>query len=342
MTDFYQLDAAGQTACMTELAQAALTHWQIGVADLALIKYRENAVFCVTDTAGTRFALRIHRAGYHSDAELRSELQWIRALDQHGIAVPSVIPTRDGASFAVVQTASVPEARQVDLFAWVSGSQLGAVEAAGALAAPVVETYQTIGALAAQLHNQATCWQPPADFQRHSWDAPGLAGEQPFWGRFWELQALNPAQRKLLLTARDRVFADLQHYGASPENADRYSLIHADFVAENLLVDGDQVRLIDFDDAGFGWHLFELATALYFEKDQPHYSDAFAALIEGYRRHRSLPDAQLARMPLFYAARSFTYLGWVHTRQETETAREMTPMLIEKACAVTDEYLSTH
>ena len=29
-----------------------------------------------------------------------------------------------------------------------------------------------------------------------------------------------------------------------------YSMIDADFAAENIMVDGDDVRLIDFDDAG--------------------------------------------------------------------------------------------
>lgn len=340
MSAFYQLDAAGQTACMAELARAALTYWDIEVADLSLIKYRENAVFRVTDSAGVHYALRIHRAGYHSDTELHSELQWIRALDEYGIAVPALIPTRQQAPFAVVAVDAVPEPRQVDIFAWVSGLQLGALEASPAAGVAPVDIYQTIGILAAQLHNQACQWHLPADFQRHSWDAAGLVGEQPLWGRFWELEVLSPSQRQLLMNARERVHADLNRYGSAPENAARYSLIHADFVPENLLVDGDQVRLIDFDDAGFGWHLFELATVLYFDKDESHYPDAFAALIAGYRRHRPLPDSQLSQMPLFYAARSFTYLGWVHTRQETETARLMTPMLIEKSCAAVEEYFA--
>ena len=55
-------------------------------------------------------------------------------------------------------------------------------------------------------------------------------------------------------------------------------------------------------------------------------------MIEGYRSHRPLSDAQLELLPLFLTARGFTYLGWVHTRQETETARELTPMLLEAAC----------
>lgn len=339
MNDFYRLDAEEQAARMARLAWTALAHWDIEAVDLALIKYRENAVFRVTDARGERYALRIHRAGYHSDTELRSELQWMHALDQHGIAVPAVLPTRDGALFVVVAADGVPEPRQVDIFAWIDGEQLGAVEASGQLSAPVGDTYRTIGALAARLHNQATTWRLPEGFQRHRWDAHGLAGEQPLWGRFWELEALTPAQRTRLLQARDRVFEDLQRYAAAPENAGRYSLIHADFVAENLLVDTGDVRLIDFDDAGFGWHLFELATALYFEKDEAHYPAAFEALIAGYREHRDLPASQVEQMPLFYAARGFTYLGWVHTRSETRTAREMTPFLIDKAFGVIDEYL---
>lgn len=338
MNDFYQLDAQGQAARMANLAQAALAHWDIAAEAIALIKYRENAVFRVTDRAGVRYALRIHRAGYHSDAQLRSELQWMRALDHDGIAVPPVVPARDGSSFVVVATEGVPEPRQVDVFTWVAGEQLGSVEVAGQLNAPVSDSYRTIGTLAARLHNQATGWQLPEGFERHSWDAHGLAGEEPLWGRFWELAALSPAQRVTLLQARERVFEGLQRYAAAPENSGRYSLIHADFVAENLLVQGDDVRLIDFDDSGFGWHLFEIATALFFEKDEPHYPEALAALLAGYREHRELPASQVAQLPLFYAARSFTYLGWVHTRRETETARQMTPMLIDKAFRVIGEY----
>ena len=33
-----------------------------------------------------------------------------------------------------------------------------------------------------------------------------------------------------------------------------------------------RVCVIDFDDAGFGWHLFELATSLYFITDDEHVS----------------------------------------------------------------------
>ncbi len=101
------------------------------------------------------------------------------------------------------------------------------------------------------------------------------------------------------------------------------------------------MRLIDFDDAGFGWHLFELVTALVFIRDEDYFDSAEAAMIEGYRRHRALTDEDLALLPLFYLARSTTYVGWVHTRSETETAKELTPMIVAMACELAEEYLAS-
>jgi Ser/Thr protein kinase RdoA (MazF antagonist) len=324
---------------MEELARQAVTRWGIREPRLRLIKYRENAVFELVAGDGARYALRIHRSGYHSEAALLSELQWMAALDASGIAVPVILPDATGASFAVVASQGVPEPRQVDIFHWVEGRQFGSVEEGIADPAAIERLYRVLGALAARLHNQAVDWTLPRGFTRHAWDAEGLVGEQPFWGQFWALAALTAAERELLQAARERVHADLVRYSLNPGNRDRYSMIHADLVAENLLVDGETVRLIDFDDAGFGWHLFELATALYFEMEQDYYPVAYSALITGYREHRSLPDDQIEQLPLFLLARSFTYLGWVHTRKETETARELTPMLVHKACNLARQYL---
>jgi Ser/Thr protein kinase RdoA (MazF antagonist) len=83
--------------------------------------------------------------------------------------------------------------------------------------------------------------------------------------------------------------------------------------------------------------LFELATSLYFITGDGIYETAREALIRGYRSERALSDEALARLPLFLAARGTTYLGWVHTRQGSDTARELTPFLVERACAVAED-----
>jgi Ser/Thr protein kinase RdoA (MazF antagonist) len=323
---------------MQALALMALRHWDLEVLSLAPIKVRENAVFRIDLAGGARAVLRVHRSGYHSDGELDSEFVWMRALEEAGIAVPRAIRSRHGRDFETVDIAG-SGARQIDVFEWIEGRQLGTVESGvGADGAEIAEQYHTIGRIAARMHNHTAGWQHPVGFRRHSWDAEGLVGEPPFWGRLWELAALSPGQRSLLLRARAEFADELAAYGTSP---DRYGLIHADLVPENLLVVGKRVQVIDFDDAGFGWHLFELATSLYFLTGDAMYPTAREALIRGYRSERELRDEALERLPLFLAVRGTTYLGWVHTRQGSETARELTPFLVERACAVAEEYFAS-
>ncbi len=340
MTDFYTLDDQGQVAALKQFSETALSHWSLEGSQLSLIKYRENAVFEVLTSEQKRYALRIHRYGYHSDEELDSELCWMKALQEADIDVPNVVPTVDGNLFVLLNAGDVPEPRQVDLFEWVNGEQLGSIEHSLNDVGQVRKTFEIIGQLAARVHNQAVQWKVPANFTRHRWDVDGLVGADPFWGRFWELDVLTDDQRELVLRARDRVEKDLSDYAEKYKDKPYFSLIHADLVAENLLVEGDTVRLIDFDDAGFGWHLFELATILYFEQGENYYEEAFSALINGYRMERNLSDEQLGYMPLFFLARSFTYLGWVHTRPETQTAKELAPMLVEKCCNLAHAYLT--
>ena len=89
MTDFYTLDDQGQVAALKQFSETALSHWSLEGSQLSLIKYRENAVFEVLTSEQKRYALRIHRYGYHSDEELDAELRWMKALQEDVDASPS-------------------------------------------------------------------------------------------------------------------------------------------------------------------------------------------------------------------------------------------------------------
>ena len=47
---------------------------------------------------------------------------------------------------------------------------------------------------------------------------------------------------------------------AALEDSADYGLIHADLISENMLWTGEHPYLIDFDDGGWGFRDFELAT----------------------------------------------------------------------------------
>lgn len=306
-------------------ARRALPAWDLGDAELSLIKARENVVFRL-DTQAERFVLRVHRPGYHTDAELRSEMLWSRALEEAGVRTPRAVSTRDGAPFVTVSPNEDGRPRQVDLVEWIDGTPLGEIEAAGdAGSRALVEAYRTLGEIAGRIHERGRRWTPPAGFVRPAWDVPGIVGEQPLWGRFWEHPLLEPEQREVVRLARERLARDLRAFG---QGADRFGLIHADLLPENVLVTADGIRLIDFDDCGTGWDLFELATSLFLHVGAPHETELREALLAGYRSERPLPEDHLPWLPVFLAARATTYLGWIHTRPESETAEKLGPWIV--------------
>lgn len=318
-----------------EAAQIILSDWGYERCEISLIKERENAVFKIITPCKIMYALRIHRANYHNDKQLLSELQWMQALQEAEINVPQVIPTLDKHYFTHVEV--MGEIRQVDLFEWIDGKQLGTIETGlGKDLDHIHFVFTKIGEIAGKLHNQSSLWQQPNEFERQAWDVDGLLGDSPNWGCFWDLGSLTEAQKNLLTKVKNRACDELIEFGY---DAQRFSMIHADFSPENFLQDGDSIRLIDFDDAGMGWHLFEIVTALYFFQSDPNYSIAKEALIAGYRTNRELSEQDLNKLPLFMALRGITYLGWLHTRQTEPAAQAMAPALISECMSTVKRYI---
>ncbi|NDW54758.1 phosphotransferase enzyme family protein [Aliiroseovarius sp. PrR006] len=291
---------------MTTVLKQALKAW--GAQHVRMIKDRENAVHEVR-IAGKPAALRLHRPGYQSEAAIRSELDWMAALASKGMRVPSPIPTSDGDLVF-----SLGSDQCATMVSWVDGAPIGeGGEPLGGTAEDQVALYRKVGAELAKLHNLTDDITLPDGFTRHRWDIPGLLGDDPFWGRFWECPALSEDDRNMVLRAR-AVAHDLATVYL--ENGADFGLIHADALRENVFVHNDRLTLIDFDDAGFGFRLYDLAVMLSQNEDEPAYESIKAAALTGYRDHRALSQEAEDLLPMFLMMRRFASMGWAVPRYD--------------------------
>ena len=318
-------------------ARAALSAFPLDVHALSPVTVSENVTFHVRGqlanaAAAGDFVLRLHRPAYHSPASLNSEHLWVRALGDAGIAVPRPLRTRAGDEFAHVHVhghvLEADEWRPAGLAHWQHGEIVGDALEDASDAALVEDWYRQLGGLMAAMHEQACAWTPPPGFERHALDADGLVGPAPFWGPFWEHPTFTPTERALVLATRDRLHAALLRLG---KPADTYGLIHADLHQGNLVLADGRLHVIDFDDAGFGWHAYDIAVALLRVLPHRHGERIRAALVAGYRERRTLPDDVLALLPMFLLIRELALVGWVMLRPEL--ARGLPRAEAEALCA---------
>jgi len=310
---------------MSGTVEKALALWGMAGAEHGLFAARENVVHKVRHD-GVTYALRLHRAGYRSDAELVSELEMMAAARRAGLHVPAPLPSASDDMIHVV------DGVQIDILGWLAGAPIGKGDVAHDPKRGVA-LFAAIGREMARLHATLDDWEPPADFTRCAWDHAGLVGEAPIWGRFWDNPTLDADDRALFHRLREVAGADLAQRAPGLD----YGLIHADLVRENVMVDGDKVQLIDFDDAGFGFRLFDVATTLLKNMGEPGYDALKAALLAGYREVRPLDTEAL---DLFLALRAASYVGWIATRFDEDGATARNARFIETTRGLAQGYLA--
>ena len=280
--------------------EGVLENWGLPPESAQYVAHRENTVWKVKGP-DRDFALRRHRPGYRSPAELRSELVWVDALAKAGIPVAQPVATLDGEILCAREDACF------SLLEWIDAEAIGHLGQIRNDLDPRSLAHK-IGSLIAELHHSTDEWTLPGDFTRPVWKSEELLGLEPIWGRFWENPDLTRDDSDLLIRARDKARTDLF---ARHEDLDQ-GLIHADLLTENILSRNGQLWFIDFDDSAFGYRTFDIATFFLRLCTRPDFAVLQDAVLAGYASHRRIPQDEL---DLFLLIRALTYPGWIIARR---------------------------
>lgn len=296
------------------MADTALACWGSAARPPQLIKIRENIVFKVWFEDGRTAALRLHRPGYQSRASIEAELDWTAALAGKGLCVPAPLPTRKRRLTATAGD------RIASCVAWLDGTAIGSAEQPlHGGRADQLALFDRLGQLLGRLHAVTDTLDLPAATKRPVWDENGFFGENPLWGRFWENPAFSAADCRTVLAARDMARA---HLRSMRSRGCDFGLIHADVLRENVMETPGGLALIDFDDSGFGFRLYDLGTALFQNLDEPNIAGIAAALASGYRRGRPVAALDAGVLTLFVLLRCFASTGWIMTRAPQDDPRQ--------------------
>jgi Ser/Thr protein kinase RdoA (MazF antagonist) len=272
--------------------------------EVRLIAVSENATFVVSVGGAPTAVLRVHRPGHVGDASnIVGELTWMQQVARDtDVRVPEVLPTASGSLVHEFDEAGAHW--YCVAFGFVTGDILEDVD-------DPRPYYERVGAITAVLHDHAERWTPPADFVRFSWRRTDMLGAASRWGD-WRDAVLTDDERAVLEgaeTAALAVIAELEEGGVG------WGLVHADLRPSNIMIDGDVLTVIDFDDCGFAWLLYDFASALSFIEHEPYAPDIAKSWVAGYRTVRTLTPLDLERATALSMIRRLTMLGWTTTHR---------------------------
>ena len=294
-----------------------------GVA--TLISVSENHMFRVDRDGGAPHILRLHRPGYQSRSAIASELGWIGALRRDtDLPVPRPLAARDG---ALLQ--EVAPGRFAVLFAFEPGVEPSP-------ASDLVPLFETLGRYAATAHRHVLGWKQPAGFIRQVWSADAILDSDGLWGDWRRAAQVEGAVRETLDRLDARLRSELAAYGRGHP---RFGLIHGDMRLGNLLVDGDKVTLIDFDDSGFCWFLYDLAASLSFNETLPQVPQLVRSWLTGYMAIRHLSPDDLRMIDPMILLRRMALLAWIGSHGDTELARTHADRFAEDTAMLAQRYL---
>ncbi len=290
-----------------------------------LINISENETFKIETSDGRAFALRLIRPGYHTKFEIASEMAWLKSLHaQNVITAARPVHGRDGRDLQQIG------AREAILFEWREGVE-------PLIGDDLLDIAEKLGGIAARLHDHVEQWRRPDWFIRPRWDFAAALGETaPRWGHWRDGLGVTPEMLPLFQHCVDVIKVRLERFGHSPR---RFNLIHGDLRLANLLVDGAEVKVIDFDDSGFGWFMYDAATMVSFHEHEAHVPELIAQWVEGYRRIRALSTEDENEIETFIMFRRLLLLAWLGTHAETDLARTLKPTFADQTTILCGHYL---
>jgi Ser/Thr protein kinase RdoA (MazF antagonist) len=327
---YASLGRRGELGRLRQIAGPVLRRFGVDDPRLTVLRHEHNTTFRV-DAATGRYVLRLNRTGLHDVRTVTSEMSWLTALaEETDLGIPAPVAALDGSLVISESTAGVPEPRLGVLLRWQAGRLVDRRLTPAHMAA--------VGNLLGQLQQHALQWTPPGGFARPRVDVltaaarrasvAGPADEQTRGihpapddeARALALvaQLLGEAGGAVIVDALRLIRQSTEAVG-SPHGR---GLIHADLHYENVLFREGRALAIDFDDCGWGIHLYDLAVPLSELEGRSNYKALRHGLLEGYARQRPLTPGYDDHLRALAILRRVQLIVWILESRDSAAFRD--------------------
>ena len=236
-----------------------------------------------------------------TETRLNSRFRFLDFLRKRELDIPVSINAVNGWRYSKLFMGG--KERLAVLYDWIDGQTLGT--------ATDEKSIGNRGTLLARWHVQSEQFKPPHGFDVPSWDDVCVPAADGWLRSFLDESPIDRNGVEIIHVAAERTRSIATRLPMNPHN---HGLIHADFHGDNLICDGRRIWIVDCDDLGWGYFLFDIAwPALMFAKHHPDAGSFLTPFLRGYERIRPLDDQERELLPLFLLGAGMGALEMIHS-----------------------------
>ena len=290
---FAKLSQTEQIYELTEVAKLAAVEFGIKVKDIANVSHSFNSTFYITDDKTNKYSLRVNLNFSRDKSAITAEHKWLAEINKwKKINVPQPIKTLNGQTYAHVYSKKLEFFLDCTLAHWIEGEEIGDD--------PTNSQLFELGRIMALMHDYS------ASLSRNDY-----SGFPDIDSVFMDMQNNLDKTTKIsedleLIDLLSRAHKDAETAFTDLAAYESKMLIHADLHMGNVIQNQDELTIIDFDDAGFGYPSQDLSISIFYLRDQPEKEQR---LLEGYKSVRELPVGLESTLERLLVARQLLLLN---------------------------------
>ncbi len=307
---FADLSIEQQVETMVPLARQIIDGFDLGECELESINHEFNSTFKVTASSGERFALRINVNSKRTLPNLKAEIFWVGQLAAvEGLTVPTPVKNRAGEYISTAWHPILERNLHAVLFSWLDGEELGDE--------PTEQMMRATGRAMARMHAAARDTRLPEG-------ASLPVVDDMWWGYGNSVEPsdlVTPEEKAIIARAVEKIEAITRDL----YSRNRPQIIHADIHGWNVMWQGSDVAIFDFDDCVVGLPVQDIAVTLYYNDTD----EQDAAFLAGYEELAPLPEFSHDEISALKLQRRIGLLSYILETENPEH-RAMVPEYLAK------------
>ncbi len=264
------------------------------ISNLKELNGYQNFV-CQGTIDGESYILRISHDSHRSYPELASEIKFINLLAENNLSVAR--PVEISTDKFLEQIESKKELYFLSIFEKAKGVDWHKKEHSE-------QNFFNAGKALGKIHRSSQ--NTEIKFKREPW----------YKNQYLEIAKDVIPEAEII----DRLDKFMEELARLPKSQKSYGLTHGDYFYGNLIYNGDEITVIDFDEAEYNWFIYDIAVYLFYyllggkpkNMDIDYNKELFRNFIAGYNQVNQIDPDWLEKLPLFFRLREFVLLSSIY------------------------------